>query len=261
MIMCMSKQFLPKLRRATALTLCALALSAGAARAADVTVFAAASLKTALDNALSAFHAATGVETAVSYAGSSVLARQIQLGAPADIFISANSDWMDVLEQDGLLADGTRRDLLGNRLVVIGHGPAALLPDLKDLPEQLGRARLAMALVTAVPAGIYGKAALDSIGIWDGLAPQVAQTDNVRAALALVASGEAPFGIVYATDARAEPKVRVVAEIPVHLHPPIVYPIARIERDGQASLPLYDFLTSPNAAPHFAEQGFAVLPD
>ncbi len=223
-------------------------------------MFAAASLKTALDAALSDFEAETGVKTAASYAGSSVLARQIQLGAPADLFISANQDWMDLLGADGHLAPGTRRDMLGNSLVLIAHGADAPELTLADLPSQLGTGRLAMALVSAVPAGIYGKAALEAAGLWDALAPQIAQADNVRAALALVATGEAPFGIVYATDARAETRVTVVARIDPATHAPIVYPAALTSRARSAHAhTLLSYLTGPKAADRFLAQGFTVL--
>lgn len=231
------------------------------ANAADLTVFAAASLKTALDEIAEVWEAETGVGVTVAPAGSSALARQIQQGAPADVFISASPDWMDVLEADGLIRADTRRDLLTNRLVLIGHGeapPVEIGPAL-DLAGMLGQDRLAMALVEAVPAGIYGKAALDHLGLWDSVAPQVAQTDNVRAALALVATGEAPFGIVYATDAEAEPRVSVLGVFPAESHPPVVYPAAVMaESETEAAEPFLDFLSDADAAAVFATHGFGV---
>lgn len=229
---------------------------------AETTVFAAASLKTALDNALDAYEAETGLSVTAAYGGSSLLARQIQLGAPADLFISASTEWMDVLEAEGLITKDTRKDLLGNELVAIAPASIAAPLTLPDLPARLEDGRLAMALVDAVPAGIYGKAALQTAGIWDAVAPQVAQSDNVRAALALVATGEAPLGIVYATDAHAEPRVEVVAAIPSASHPPIRYPLARLSSaQGTEAAQLWSYLIGPEAAAHFTAQGFAVLPD
>ncbi len=229
---------------------------------AETTVFAAASLKTALDSALAAYEADTGLSATASYGGSSLLARQIQLGAPADLFFSASVDWMDVLDESDLLVPGTRQDLLGNALVAVAPASTAKPLILSDLPDRLEDGPLAMALVKAVPAGVYGKAALESAGIWDVLATRVAQSDNVRAALALVATGEAPFGIVYATDARAEPRVTVVASIAPASHPTIRYPIARLvqSRSPEADR-LLAYLAGPEAAAHFSAQGFTVLVD
>ncbi|MGM0584108.1 MAG: molybdate ABC transporter substrate-binding protein [Pseudomonadota bacterium] len=251
-----------------ALRLAALALAllaAPAARAeAPLTVFAAASLTNAFDEAAALYAKETGTELRVSYAGSSALARQIDRGAPADLFLSANADWMDWLEDRGRLLPGSRRDLLRNRLVLVAHGEApevTLSPGL-DLRALLDGGRLAMAFVDAVPAGIYGKAALSSLGLWAQAEPHVAQADNVRAALALVARGEAPFGIVYATDVAAEPAVSVVATFPADSHPPIVYPGAvpeRAERERAAAL--LDWLAGPQAQAVFARHGFAPLSD
>ncbi len=244
---------------------CALALVlAVPAAAADLTVFAAASLKTALDEAAAVYTEATGTRIATAYAGSSVLARQITQGAPADIFISASRDWMDVLETAGLLAPGSRSDLLGNRLVLIAHAPdaprAEITPDL-DLPALLGDGPLAMAFTEAVPAGIYGKAALVSLGFWDALAPRIVETDNVRAALALVALGEAPFGIVYASDAVAEPRVLVVGTFPEASHPRIVYPGAALAAGRtEAATAFLAHLRAPEAQDIFARAGFTLLP-
>ncbi len=235
------------------------------AHAADLTVFAAASLKTALDAASAGFTAETGHSVATAYAGSSVLARQITQGAPADVFISASPDWMDVLEADGLLVPGSRFDLLGNRLVLVAPGPdapqATIGPDL-DLAGLLGDGHLAMAFVAAVPAGIYGKAALENLGLWEQVADRVVQTDNVRAALALVALGEAPLGIVYATDAAAEDAVSVVGSFPEDSHPPIIYPAAAIAagRTNEATAFLA-YLRGKPARDIFADAGFALLPE
>ncbi|MDO6584342.1 molybdate ABC transporter substrate-binding protein [Salipiger sp. 1_MG-2023] len=234
-----------------------LAVTAAAAQAETVTVFAAASLKTAMDDISAAYTAATGNTARVSLAGSSALARQIEAGAPADVFISANQQWMDVLQGEGLIDPDTRRDLLGNRLVLIGQGaPVEITPTL-DLPGLLGEGKLAMALVDSVPAGIYGKAALTSLGLWEAVAPQVAQVDNVRAALALVAAGEAPLGITYATDAVAEPRVVVLGSFPESSHAPIVYPVAAIAEGDP--LDFLTFLQGAQARAAFEAQGFAVL--
>ena len=235
-----------------------LCLTAPLARAETLLVFAAASTKTALEALADDWHAMSGTDVAFSFAGSSALARQVQQGAPADVLLTASADWMDVLQADGLLVPGTRADLLGNTLVLIAHGAAAPMA-LADLPEALGEDRLAMALVDAVPAGQYGKAALISLGLWETLAPRVAQTDNVRAALALVATGEAPFGIVYASDARAEPSVSVVASFDPGTHPPITYPVAAIA-GGQEALAarFLTFLRGEPARAAFAAQGFTL---
>jgi len=237
-----------------------IALMATPVRAEDVVVFAASSLKTALDEIAAEFTAATGHKVAVSYAGSSQLARQILLGAPADVFLSANTTWMDALEAEGRLARGTRADLLGNRLVLIAFDPGAQDIDLGDpdaLSARLGVGHLAMALVDAVPAGIYGRAALTELGLWAGVAPQVAQSDNARAALALVATGAAPLGVVYRSDAIAEPRVHVVATFPEASHPPIVYPVAAVaERDRETTRALLDHLRTPASRAVFEAQGF-----
>lgn len=220
-------------------------------------IYAAASLKSALDG-LSAVW--PGGPLTVSFAGSSTLTRQLQAGAEADIVILANQAWMDVLAAEGLLAAHSRRDLLTNRLVVIAADPAAapltLHPGV-DLTPLVADGRMAMALVDAVPAGIYGKAALQSLGAWEALAPHVAQADNVRAALALVASGAAPYGIVYATDARAEPGVAVVAQIDPSLHPPIRYPVAALRTSQHPDTAAFlAFLDSAEAWAIFATHGF-----
>ena len=242
---------------------CVMAATTVRAATDDITVFAAASLKTAMDTIAADWTAATGHTAAVSLGGSSELARQIQQGAPADVFVSANPEWMDLLEADGLVVSGSRFDLLGNRLVLIAHDRDAAPVDIApgfDLAGLLGEDRLAMAMVDAVPAGIYGKAALTSLGVWDAVALHVAQASNVRAALAYVAAGEAPFGIVYATDAVAEHRVSVVGTFPETSHPPIVYPAAAVTT-GDSSLAA-DFLTylrGEAARDVFLKQGFTVL--
>jgi len=229
----------------------------------DVTVFAAASMANAMAEIETWFEAATEYDLVVSLAGSSVLARQIQQGAPADIFISANPGWMDVLEQDALLEPGSRIDLLTNRLVLIAADadtPAVRIGPDTDLAGLLGPGRLAMAMVDSVPAGLYGKAALERLGLWEGLAPQVAQADNVRAAMAFVATGAAPFGIVYASDAVASPDVTVVGTFAADLHPPIIYPAAKLaSRDTPAKAAFMDYLRGAHARAAFERQGFMVI--
>lgn len=240
--------------------LCALMVLPFGVYADTITVFAAASLKTALDQAAHDFSATSGHDLHLSFAGSSALARQIQLGAPADVYISANPGWMDVLEADDLLVPGSRNDLLGNRLVVIAPHGNALALDLSQpsaVVARLTSGPLAMALVTAVPAGIYGQQALETLCHWSDVAPNVAQTDNVRAALALVSLGEAPLGIVYASDVAADSNVAIVADIPPEAHDPIIYPAAAIEGGNQkTSMAFLSYLQSPKAQTIFAEQGF-----
>ncbi len=258
----MSRMILSPVRPA-ATAFAVVAVLAAPALANDVHVFAAASMANAMAEIEAGFEAATQHDLVVSLAGSSVLARQIQQGAPADIFISANPGWMDVLESGGLLEPGTRFDLLNNSLVLIAAGTEA--PDIQIGPEMdlaglLGTGRLAMALVDAVPAGIYGKAALDSLGLWDTVKTQVAQADNVRAALAFVTTGEAPFGIVYATDAVASENVTVVGTFPADTHPRIIYPAADLaNRDTAAEAAFMDYLRGPEARAAFARQGFGFV--
>lgn len=257
------------IRRRLPLAIVASALSlspilSAVADADEITVFAAASMANAMAEIEERFEAETGHDVVVSLAGSSALARQIQQGAPADIFISANPEWMDVLENDGLLEADTRFDLLNNSIVLIAWGtgaaPIGITADM-DLPGLLDGGRLAMALVDAVPAGIYGKASLESLGLWDGVKDQVAQTDNVRAALALVATGEAPYGIVYATDAAAEDNVTIVGTFPADSHPSIIYPAADLNtRDIPEEAEFLDYLRSLYAKAAFERQGFVVVP-
>ena len=237
------------------------------ARADDITVFAAASLKNALDTVAADWQAETGNHVAISYGGSSALARQIQQGAPADIFISAATNWMDVLQTDNLIVTGSRIDLLGNALVLIAHGTAAAPVEIVagfDLAGMLGDNWLAMALVDAVPAGQYGKEALIKLGVWDSVQGRVAQTENVRAALDLVARGEALLGVVYASDAIAADQagntVTVVGTFPAASHTPIIFPAALIA--GSAHPAAADFLQalrSGEARAVFVGQGFTML--
>jgi molybdate transport system substrate-binding protein len=233
------------------------------ARAQDVVVFAAASLTNALDQAARLFERQGGVHARTSYAASSVLAKQIETGAPADIFISADLDWMDYLEQRHLIRSSTRENLLGNRLVLIAPADSKEKVEIKpgmDLAGLLGGGRLAMADPDTIPAGKYGKAALEKLGIWDSVKAAVAPADNVRAALAYVSRRETPFGIVYATDAAADSRVRVVAVFPEDTHPPIVYPAAiTAASTNPGAARLLAFLGSPAARPIFDKQGFTVL--
>lgn len=244
--------------------LCLVVVANGVAAQPTVTVFAAASLKTALDEVTAEYHTANQTRVQISYGGSSALARQIRYGAPAQIYISANPAWMDSLQNEGLVDESSRIDLLSNRLVLIGgsKAPRALsLSSQTDLSAALGPdGRLAMALVDAVPAGIYGRTALTSLGLWDGIKDRVAQTDNVRAALRLVAMGETPLGIVYATDAMADPRVQVIDYFAPATHPPIVYPAA-ILRDGvtDQTRHFFAFLTGHTAAKTFRTHGFEII--
>jgi molybdate transport system substrate-binding protein len=253
-------------RRAAALMLAAAALAPAALRA-DPVAFAAASLKEALDAAAAAFvRERGGPRPVLSYAASPALARQIEQGAPADLFVSADRDWMDHLERGGHLRAGTRTTLAANRLVLVGPASgAAAVPPIEPgfaLAAALGPGgRLAVGDVAAVPAGRYARAALESLGIWASVAGRLAQTENVRVALALVARGEAPLGIVYATDARAEPRVRVLGMFPEASHPPIVYPAAltAASRSSRATAFL-EFLRSPAGFEVLAAHGFAAPP-
>lgn len=234
------------------------------AQSKDLVIFAAASLKNGLDEAAARWSRETGKPAPrISYAGSSSLARQIEQGAPADLFISADLDWMDHLDGKGLIRKETRLNLLGNTIVLIapqGSQVKLSLDQGVDLTGLLGAGRLAMANIDAVPAGKYGKAALEALGAWDKVKDRLAQAENVRAALLLVARGEAPLGIVYATDAAAEPGVAVLARFPAETHPPIIYPAAAIKGSGHAdALPFLRFLSSPQAKSAFTAQGFTML--
>ena len=246
----------------TSLTLAVLAATlATPVLAEEVVVFAAASLKNALDEVAADFQAATGNAVTISYAGSNALAKQIIEGAPADIFVSAAVNWMDEVEKAGLVAD--RKDLLGNALVLVAHGAGAATVEIGqgfDIKGMLGDGKLAMGMVDSVPAGQYGKAALESLGVWASVETSVAQSENVRAALSLVASGEAPYGIVYASDAIGEPGVTVVGTFPKDSHPPITYPAALLTGAVDAAdKAFFEALSADAADAKFVAQGFAVL--
>ena len=238
------------------------------AQAADITVFAASSMKTALDEIAADWSARTGNQVALAYDASSKLAKQIQQGAPADIFISAAPEWMDVLATDGLIVPETRRDIVSNKIVLIAHDPntppVTIGPDL-DLVALLNGGKLSMAMVDSVPAGQYGKEALEHFGLWEQVEAQVVQSDNVRTALALVALGEAPLGVVYASDAIPDPggtrNVTVIATFPEGSHRPILYPAALTSVSAQAEAQAFlDHLTSEAARAVFAANGFTLLP-
>jgi molybdate transport system substrate-binding protein len=233
------------------------------AAAAEIVVFAAASLQEALDDASHVYERQSGDIVKVSYAASSALAKQIESGAPADIFISADLDWMDYLQQRNLIRPGTRKNLLGNRLVIVAPADSDLKLDIKpgfDLAGALKGGHLAMADPDSVPAGKYGKAALEMLGVWNSVRAAVAPAENVRAALLFVSRREVPLGIVYATDAAADPRVKIVGVFPDDTHPPIVYPVALTATSKNPNAPrLLEFLTSPAARPIFEKRGFTVL--
>ena len=235
---------------------------AGPAAAERVIVLAAASTAHVIDEVIGQFEAGPDDRVVASYAGTSALARQIESGAPADIFLAANAAWMDHVDAQGLIEPGSRRPLAGNRLVFVtgvsGMAPFELSAEL-DLVTLLGGGRLAIANPDHVPAGIYAREALKALGLWSGVRDRLAPAADVRAALALVARGEVPLGIVYATDVARAPGVRAIAAIPEALHAPIVYPVAVIQ--GRAS-PLvtrfFAFLTGPEGRAAFARAGFIV---
>lgn len=240
-------------------------LLAGLASAAEpgragVTVFAAASLSESVGELAAAYQQRTGVTVRTSFASSGTLARQIDSGAPADIFISADTVWMDFLEKHERLAAGTRRNLVANRLVLIAPAGSAL--DLKLGPRApiaaaLHGERLALADPVTVPAGRYAQTALESFGVWNDVEPHLLRGEDVRVALMWVARGEAPLGVVYATDARAEPRVRVVDEFPESSHPPIRYPVALVSGASPAASGFAAYLESPAARAVFEKAGFA----
>lgn len=240
-----------------------LLLTTPAAMAKDVTIYAAASLKTALDEALIAYKAQTGATATAAYAGSSALAKQIEAGAPADIFISADQEWMDHVSNAGLVQADSRFTFLGNQLVLVMERSQAqrqVIDTHLNIASLLNGRRLAVGDINAVPAGRYAKAALTKLGLWDKVADKLAPAENVRAALTLVARGEAAAGIVYATDARVEPGVAIVGIFPADSHPPIEYPVATLKgADPAVVKPLLDFLKSEDGRRHFINQGFTVL--
>jgi len=244
-----------------------LASTAGALPAAaqgkDVVVFAAASLKNALDDIAGQWQRETGKKVVISYAASNTLIKQIEQGAPADIFISADLDWMDYGQQKDLIKPDSRSNLLGNRLVLIAPKDSSVSANIQpgfDLAALLKGGRLAMGNVDAVPAGKYGKASLEKLGVWDSVKDKIAQAESVRAALLFVSRGEAPLGVVYQTDATADPSVKIVGTFPENTHPPIIYPVALTKESTNADAQAFlNYLRSPAARAAFERQGFAVL--
>lgn len=229
----------------------------------QLVVFAAASLKNALDGINAACEADVGETAKISYASSSALAKQIEEGAPADVFISADLDWMKYLSDKSLIKTDTEERLLGNRIVLVAPADSSVEANLEkgfDLAGLIGDGKLAMGDVKAVPAGKYGKAALEALDMWGSVEGKIAQAENVRAALKLVATGEAAAGIVYATDAVAEPGVKVIATFPEETHAPIIYPIAQTADSKDAEVPAFlKCLHTDKARKLFEEQGFTVL--
>jgi len=226
-------------------------------------IFAAASLKDALDAVNTAWVKNGGKQAVISYAASSTLAKQIEEGAPADIFISADEDWMNYLADRKLIKPETRFDLVGNKLVLIAPKDSKLTATIASgfpLASLLADGHLAMADTASVPAGKYGKAALEKLVVWDAVKGRIAQAENVRAALALVSRGEAPLGIVYATDAKSDPKVKVLDTFPESTHAPILYPIAITASSTNKEAPSFlTYLKTASAQSVFEAQGFKVL--
>jgi molybdate transport system substrate-binding protein len=228
-----------------------------------LTVFAAASMKNALDDVDAAYTRKTGIRIVVSYAASSTLMKQIEQGAPADVFASADLDWMDYGSRKNVIRDDTRINLLGNKIVLIAPVDAridkvTIAPGV-DLAALAGDGRITTADVRSVPVGKYAKAALEKLGIWAAVEPKMAMAENVRAALALVARGEAALGIVYATDAKVEPKVKIVGAFPDDSHPPIIYPVAATATAKPEAADYLAFLRSPAAKAIFEKYGFTFL--
>jgi len=233
------------------------------AQGGDLVVFAAASLKNALDAINAQWQKETSKKAVISYASSPTLAKQIEQAAPAQIFISADLDWMDYLAQKNLIKPGTRSNLLGNRIVLIAPKDKAQPIEIKpgfDLAKILGEGRLSMANVDAVPAGKYGKAALEKLGVWSGVVSKLAQAENVRAALLLVSRGEAPAGIVYQTDAASDSNVKIIGIFPEDAHPPIIYPIALTANATHPDAAVFlAYIRSDKARSVFEAHGFTVL--
>lgn len=230
----------------------------------NLTVFAAASMKNALDDTNAAFTTATGVKVVASYAASSALAKQLEQGAPADVFVSADLKWMDYANEHKLIKPETRVNLLGNKLVLIApRGSKIDKVDIAqgfDIAKLAGDGRIAVADVKAVPAGLYAKAALESLGVWKIAEPKLAMAENVRATLAFVARGETPVGIVYETDAKIEPNVKIVGVFPEGSHQPVTYPVAATAATRNVATMRYlNFLRTPAAKAIFEKYGFSFL--
>ncbi len=230
----------------------------------QITIFAAASLKNALDETNAAFTKTTGTKVVASYEASSALAKQIEQGAPADVFISADLRWMDYAAEHKMIKPDTRINLLGNKLVLIAPADSKIdhiaIDQGFDLAKLAGDARIAVADVKAVPAGLYAKAALEKLGAWAAAEPKLAQAENVRATLAFVARGETPIGIVYETDAKVEPKVKIIGTFPDGSYPPVTYPVAATTDTKKANVAQYlGFLRSSAAKAIFEKYGFSFL--
>ena len=249
---------------AAAFVMAGLPLPFASAQDASLLVFAAASMKNALDDANAAFTKQSGVKVVTSYDASSALMKQIEAGAPADVFVSADLKWMDYGSQKKLIKDDTRINLLGNKLVLIAPknfsiGNVTIEPGF-DLAKLAGDGRVATGDVKAVPVGIYAQAALQKLGAWDAVEPKMAMTTNVRAALVLVARGEVPLGIVYSTDAKVEPGVKVIGVFPENSHDPIIYPVAATATSTSPEVARYlNFLRSLAAKEIFEHYGFSYL--
>lgn len=237
-------------------------LSPAPVLAADLTVFGAASLSDALNEIAKDYQKDSGKSVTVSLAASSALARQIEASGGADIFISADLDWMDYLDNKSLINHDSRANLLGNRLVLIAakdvNASITIAPHF-DLAGALKGGRLAIADPDSVPAGKYGRAALTSLGVWNSVVDHLVQAENVRVALTYVARGEAPLGIVYETDAKAEPNVKTVGVFPENTHAPILYPAALTKDAKPAAKDFLAYLSSPTARAVFVKDGFTVL--
>jgi molybdate transport system substrate-binding protein len=238
-------------------------IEAGMAAEQSIVVFAAASLKNALDAVNAAFTPESGTRVSASYAASSALIKQIENGAPAEVFVSADEDWMTYAAERSLIKKESRIDLLGNKLVLIAAAESSIgtvtIASGFDLAALAGNGRIVTADVRSVPAGKYAKAALQKLGAWEKAAPKLAMTENVRAALTLVARGEAVLGIVYLSDARVEPRVKIIGTFPEDSHPPIVYPAALIKTAAAPAKDFLAFLSGPQATAIFEKAGFTVL--
>lgn len=239
----------------------ALSLAAAVATAQEVTVFAAASLTNAFEEIAKTYRAKGGGAVKFSFAASSTLAKQIESGASADIFASADEEWLDYLAARKLIEPATRASRLGNTLVLITPAGDKRTVDIKpgfDLAGMIGSGKLVTGDPAHVPVGRYAQQALTKLGVWDAVAPKVARTDNVRAALLLVERGEAPFGIVYDTDVAASGKVNVAGTFPADSHSPVSYPFAILaRRDRPEVKSFFDFLYSPEAQAVYRRAGFS----
>jgi molybdate transport system substrate-binding protein len=240
----------------------ALVLAPIAAQAASITVFAAASLTDALNDIGKAYKAKTGNDVVFSFAASSALAKQIEASGGADAFLSADTDWMDYLDKKGLITPGTRKNLLGNHLVLIApvsDNPSIVIAPKFDLAGALHGGKLSVADPASVPAGKYAKAALTALGVWDSVAGSLVPAENVRVALSYVSRGEAPLGIVYTTDAMSDKGVHIVGTFPENTHAPIIYPAGLVKGGKPDAKAFVDFLSGPEAKAVLEKDGFTIL--